>query len=145
VQSTFTVPLLDKDTAELERMRAAYGAVVFDEWALLSLGAKHGGVLAYTGPRVESFGPRVTADSAPLRAAVAAHPVAIGDLVFALEATGTRYDALLHVGEASYLVCNHTQKTMLEIRAEAGWLKAQAVLFELGEKFRVDPLVTNQA
>jgi hypothetical protein len=34
---------------------------------------------------------------------------------------------------------------MLEIRAEAGWLKAQAVLFELGEKFRVDPLVTNQA
>lgn len=129
----------------LERMRAAYGAVVFDEWALLSLGAKHGGVLAYVGRRVESFGPQVTVDSAPLRAAVAAHPVAVGDLVFALEATGSRYDALLHVGEASYLICNHTQKTMLEIRAEAGWLKAQAVLFELGEKFRADPLVTDRA
>jgi hypothetical protein len=102
--------------AALERMRAVYGAVVFDEWALLSLAAKHGGVLAYQGP------------------------TEVGDLVFALEATGTRYDALLRVGEASYLVCNHTQKTMLDIRAEAGWLKAQGLLVELGEKFSVDPL-----
>lgn len=125
----------------LERMRAVYGAVVFDEWALLSLAAKHGGVLAYAGPRVESFGLRLTADAGPLRAAATAEPTEVGDLIFALEATGTRYDALLRVGAASYLVCNHTQKTMMEIRAEAGWLKAQAVLFELGEKFRVDPLV----
>ncbi len=127
--------------AALERMRVNYGAVVFDEWAVLSLAAKHGGVLAYAGPRVESFGLRVTADSAPLRAAVAAYPVAVGDIVFALEAAGPHYDVLLHVGEASYLVCNHTQKTILEIRAEAGWLKAQSMLFELGEKFRADPLV----
>jgi hypothetical protein len=126
--------------AALERMRAVYGAVVFDEWALLSLAAKHGGVLAYQGPRVESFRLQLTADSAPLREASAAEPTEVGDLVFALEATGTRYDALLRVGEASYLVCNHTQKTMLDIRAEAGWLKAQGLLVELGEKFSVDPL-----
>ncbi|MBC7367057.1 MAG: hypothetical protein H7343_09645 [Undibacterium sp.] len=115
--------------AALERMRAVYGAIVFDEWALLSLAAKHGGVLAYGGPRAESFGLRLTADAGPLRNAATMEPVEVGDLIFALEAKDTRYDALLRVGEASYPVCNHTQKTMLEIRAETGWLKAQAGLF----------------
>jgi len=127
----------------LERMRAVYGAAVFDEWVLLSPGAKHGGILAYAGPRVESFGPKITADTAPLRAEVAANPAAVGDLVFALAAKGTHYDVLICAGAASYLVFNHTKRTMLEIRAEAGWLKAQAILFELAEKFRGDPLAAD--
>jgi hypothetical protein len=29
---------------------------------------------------------------------------------------------------------------MADIRANAGWLQVQPVLFELGEKFRADPL-----
>ncbi len=65
----------------------------------------------------------------------------MGDLVFALETGGTRYDAFLRLGDSSYLVYNHTTKSMAEIRANPGWLMAQAVLFDLGEKFRVDPLV----
>ena len=128
----------------IERMRSVYGAVVFDEWAVLSPGAKHGGVVAYAGPRVENFRPHVKLDAGPLVAETRAEPALIGDLVFALEAAGTRYDVMIRVGEGSYLVCNHTQKTMLEIRAEAGWLKAQALLFELAEKFRNDPLVIGE-
>lgn len=123
----------------LTRMNTAYGQPVFDEWAILGFGG-NGGVHAYAGPRPEQFRRLLPDDAAPLRAEAAGQPSGVGDIVFALEAGGTRYDAFLRVGEASYLVCNHTAKTMAEIRTNAGWLKAQPVLFELGEKFRVDPL-----
>jgi hypothetical protein len=46
----------------------------------------------------------------------------------------------MKVGPASFLVLNHTAKTMNEIRADGKWLGAQAVLFDLSEKFRADPL-----
>jgi hypothetical protein len=124
----------------LTRMNTVYGQTVFDEWALLGLGGA-GGVLAYTGPRPDSFRRSLPDDAAPLRAEAAGQPNSVGDLVFAIETGGTRYDAFLRAGESSYLVCNHTAKSMAEIRANPGWLRAQAVLFELGEKFRADPLV----
>ncbi len=127
--------------AALERMRLAYGSVVFDEWALLAMGAKHGGVLAYVGPRVESFRLRFAADVDPLRTLAAEQPLTTGDFVFAPEAKGTRYDALMRVGDGSFLICNRTTKTILEIRAESSWLRAQPAFFELGEKFRADPFV----
>jgi hypothetical protein len=123
----------------LTRMNAAYGQPVFDEWAVLGLGGNKG-VLAYAGPRPERFRREMPDDAAPLRAEAAGHPGGVGDIVFALEAGGTRYDAFVRLGDTSYLVCNHTGKTIAEIRANPGWLKAQAVLFELGEKFRTDPL-----
>ena len=121
-------------------MNTAYGQPVFDEWAVLGLGGNKG-VLAYNGPRPDKFRREMPDDAAPLRAEAAGQPSGVGDLVFALEAGGTRYDAFLRLGEASYLVCNHTAKTIAEIRANPGWLKVQPILFELGEKFRADPLV----
>lgn len=48
----------------------------------------------------------------------------------------------MKIGATSFLVLNHTVKTMTEIRADAKWLAAQGVLFELSEKFRADPLKT---
>jgi len=126
-------------TSALARMNAAYGQPVFDEWAVLGLGGNHG-VLAYSGPRPDRFRREMPDDAAPLRAEAAGQPSGVGDIVFALEAGGTRYDAFVRLGASSYLVCNHTGKTIAEIRANPGWLKTQAVLFELGEKFRADPL-----
>jgi hypothetical protein len=125
----------------LDRMNALYGKPVFDEWAVLSLAAKHGGVLAYAGPRMENFRQNVAADAEPLRVLTEGRPFAEGDFEFALDAAGTHYDALLKLGVNSFLVCNHTGKTMAEIRVDARWLKAQKVFFELSEKFRADPLV----
>ena len=125
--------------AALTKMNAVYGQPVFDEWAVLGLGGKQG-VLAYVGTRPDSFRRSLPDDAAPLRAEAAGQPNSVGDLVFALETGGTRYDAFLRVGESSYVVYNHTTKSMADIRANPGWLKAQAVLFELGEKFRADPL-----
>ena len=119
-------------------MNAAYGQAVFDEWAVLGVGGH--GVLAYHGPRPERFRREMPEDAVPLRTEAAGQPINVGDLVFALEADGPRYDAFMRVGEASYLVCNHTTKSMADIRANPSWLKVQPVLFELGEKFRADPL-----
>ena len=125
-------------TAALVRANAAYGQPVFDEWAVLGVGGH--GVLAYTGPRPDRFRREMPNDAVPLRAEAAGQPSGVGDLVFALNADGTRYDAFMRLGATSYLVCNHTGKTIAEIRANPSWLKVQPILFELGEKFRADPL-----
>lgn len=125
----------------VDRMRSAYGRVVFDEWAVLGLTNAGASVVLYDGPRQEQFGRNVAADSAPLRAVTAGKKLAEGDLEFAPAASGTQYDAFMKVGAASYLVLNHTGHTLDEIRRDPRWLAVQSVLFELSEKFRVDPLV----
>ena len=124
----------------LARMNALYGQPVFDEWVVLSPGAKHGGVLAYFGPRVENFRASVAKDAEPLRALTEGRKLAPGDFEFVPDGAGPHYDALLKLGAATFLVCNHTAKAMTDIRADPRWLKAQKVFFELSEKFRADPL-----
>lgn len=126
--------------AALDRMRACYLKPVFDEWAILAAPGAKGGILAYHGPRPEVFRRRLPEDAELLRAAAAGKQFAEGDLEFVPDAADTRYDAFMKIGPAAYLVLNHTVKTMAEIRADARWLGAQAVLFELSEKFRADPL-----
>lgn len=139
------LPRMDLETAHRhiqtanDRMRACYLKPVFDEWAILALGTKNG-VMAYEGPRPNVFKQQLPDDAEPLRARAAGQTFSEGDLEFVPDATSTRYDAFMKVGPASFLVLNHTGKTMTEIRADGKWLGAQAVLFELGEKFRADPL-----
>lgn len=120
-------------------MDALYRRPVFDEWAILSAAAKPG-ILAYTGPRGESFRRELPNDAEPLRATMAGRDLAEGDFEFATEAGGTGYDACMKIGAASYLVCNHTARDMAQIRQDPKWLKAQAEFFALSEKFRADPL-----
>lgn len=125
----------------VDRMRACYLQAVFDEWAILALGGRNGGVVAYAGPRPDVFKRRLPEDAEPLRARAAGKEFAEGDIEFVPDAADTRYDAFMKIGPTSYLVLNHTTRTMDEIRADGKWLAAQAVLFELTEKFRADPLV----
>jgi hypothetical protein len=124
----------------LGRMGARYGATVFDEWVVVSLSAGRSGILAYSGPRAESFQRRFAADVAPLRGEMAGKQLAIGDFEFAPDATGTHFDACLRLGAASYLICNHTTKSMTQVRQSPNWLAAQKPFLELSEKIRVDPL-----
>ena len=137
---------MDLDTAKshiqaaVDRMRAVYLKPVFDEWAILAVPAKTGGVLAYQGPRPDAFRRNLADDAEPLRARAAGKQFSEGDIEFVPDAADTRYDAFMKIGPASYLILNHTVKTMDEIRADTKWLGAQKALFELSEKFRADPL-----
>jgi hypothetical protein len=124
----------------MDRMRASYLRPVFDEWAILGVTSKGGAVLAYEGPRPDLFKRNLPEDSEPLRARASGKEFTEGDIEFVPDAADTRYDAFMKIGPASYLVFNHTVKTMSEIRSDGKWLGAQAVLFELSEKFRADPL-----
>ncbi|HYP16586.1 MAG TPA: hypothetical protein VEQ65_05195 [Opitutus sp.] len=121
------------------RMDALYRRPLFDEWAILSSAAPPG-VLAYSGPRGANFRLELEKDAEPLRAAASGQPHAAGDFEFAAEAGGTRYDACMMLGDKVYLVCNHTTRSLAEIRADSKWLKAQAAFFDLSERFRADPL-----
>lgn len=120
-------------------MDALYRRPVFDEWAILTASPRPG-VLAYAGPRGESFRRQLPDDAGPLAAMLAGRELAEGDFEFATESSGTRFDACMKLGPASYLVCNHTARDMAQIRQDSKWLKAQAEFFALSEKFRADPL-----
>lgn len=124
----------------LERMNALYHATVFDEWVIVSLYSGRSRILAYSGPRGESYQQRFSADIGPLRSEMKGKQLAIGDFEFAPAATGTRYDACLRLGAASYLICNHTTRSMTQIRQNPNWIEAQKPFVELSEKVRADPL-----
>ncbi len=125
--------------SSLNRMGAIYLRPVFNEWAILSLAGKQG-VLAYVGPRPDSFRQHFPEDVEPIRALMSGQSLVPGEFEFASEAEGTRYDASVKIGPSSYLLCNHTDRKMADIRRDPKWLNAQSVFFELCEKFRADPL-----
>ncbi|MDB6170367.1 MAG: hypothetical protein JWM88_3231 [Verrucomicrobia bacterium] len=126
--------------SSFDRMRALYLKPVFDEWVVLTPGARHAGVLAYSGPRLDEFREKLPSDVEPLAAQLAGRNLPIGDFEFTHEGDGTRHDALIRLGATSYLVCNNLAKSMAEIRSDPRWLKAQAAFVDLSERFRSDPL-----
>lgn len=127
-------------SAALARMNSAYAGTVFDEWVLVSIKAERSGILAYTGPRAENFKQSFTLDIQPLREELANQNLATGDFAFAPSATGTKHDACLRTGESSYLFCNNTTKTIVDIRASPLWREAQKPFVQLSELFRANPV-----
>src|SRR5262245_18751734 len=110
----------------VERMRASYRKPVFDEWAILSVPARTGGIVAYQGPRPDVFRRNLPDDAEPLRAITEGKQFVEGDIEFVPDAADTHYDVFMKIGPTSYLVLNHTVKTMTEIRADTKWLSAQS-------------------
>lgn len=127
-------------TDTLEEMRAAYYRPVFDEWAIVALGARHGGIVAYSGFRAAEFVERFQEDMALLRQALASRNVALGDAEFVRHAHGAQHDAGIRIGAGSYLILNNTSKRMAEMSTDPRWEHAQAPLLRLAERFRADPL-----
>ena len=125
----------------LGRMHALYNQPVFDEWVLVKLAAEQGAILAYDGSRAESYQRKFKEDIVPLRAELEERHMASGDFAFVQDAAGTRFDACIRLGPASYLFCNNTAKSMADIRQSPLWLEAQKPFAQLSELFRNDPLV----
>lgn len=127
-------------TTAIGRMNALFYKPLFDEWVLVSLQADRGGILAYNGPRAEGFQKQFAADVVPLCREMADKRFTVGDFEFARETPGTHFDACIRIGGAGYLFCNHTAKSMAEIRQDPRWLQAQKAFVALSELFRADPL-----
>jgi len=124
----------------LGRMNSLYNKPLFDEWVLVKLSADQGAILAYAGPRAESYQRKFKDDLVPLRAELDQQHLNVGDFAFARDATGTNFDACLRLGPLSYLFCNNTVSSMADIRRDPLWREAQAPFVLLSELFRNDPL-----
>jgi hypothetical protein len=125
-----------------EQMNARYKNVVFDEWAIISLGARKGRILAYIGPRKAGFQKNFQTDVGALRQGLLNEQYAIGDFEFARHGIGPAFESFMVLGEGLYLICNNTVLSMDAISKDPLWLGAQVPFVELGDKFRDDPLTS---
>ena len=123
-----------------EQMNARYKNVVFDEWAVISLAARKGRVLAYIGPRREGFQKNFYTDVGALREGLANGEYNVGDFEFARHGVGPAFESFMAVGQGMYLICNNTVQSMDAITQDPLWLGAQVPFVELSDKFRADPL-----
>jgi len=123
-----------------EQMNARYKQVVFDEWAIISLAARKGRVLAYIGPRKEGFQKNFLTDVGALREGLLNDKYSVGDFEFARHGVGPAFEAFMVVGQGVYLICNNTVQSMDGITKDPLWLGAQVPFVELSDKFRADPL-----
>lgn len=122
------------------QMDARYGQVVFDEWAIISLAARKGRVMAYIGPRKEGFQKNFRTDLGALREGLLNPKYSVGDFEFARHGVGPAFEAFMVVGRGVYLICNNTVQSMDSITKDPLWLGAQVSFVELSEKFLDDPL-----
>ena len=135
---------LDQATKLIEscagQMNARYQKVVFDEWAIVSLAAGKGRVLAYIGPRREGFQQNFLTDVGALREGLLNDKYGVGDFEFARQQVGSAFESFMVVGQGVYLICNNTVQSMDAISKDPLWLGAQVPFVELSETFCADPL-----
>lgn len=122
------------------RMNAAYHKVLFDEWILAKVSKDQGAILAYEGPRTDTYQRRFKSDVAPLQVELLGRKMGPGDFEFVQSAHGAFYDACLRLGPATYLFLNNTKLAMTDIRQDPLWLAAQKPFLELAAQFRDDPV-----
>ena len=126
--------------AAISRMNALYNKPVFDEWVLVKLASEQGAILAYSGPRADSYQKKFKEDIRLLRDELESRHMAVGDFAFVADGDGTNYDACIRLGKGAYLFCNHTGKSMAEIRQDPLWREAQVPFVQLSQLFARDPL-----
>jgi len=123
-----------------DQMNDRYGAVVFDEWAVISLAQNKGRILSYIGPRNDDFLKNFAQDLGALRAELLDSKYSTGDFEFARHAVGTGFEGFMVVGNGVFLVCNNTTASMNDIAKNPKWLNAQVPFAELSDKFRSNPV-----
>jgi hypothetical protein len=123
-----------------DQMNAAYGRVVFDEWAIVSISDGVTRLVHYAGPRRTGFQNNFSSDIAGLRDGLATQSYEVGDFEFARYGVGTGFESFMVVGAGLYLICNNTVASMDMIAKDPKWLAAQVPFANLGERFRASTL-----
>jgi hypothetical protein len=123
-----------------EQMNELYGAVVFDEWAIVSLVDNKAHLLGYAGPRKKSFLQNFVIDAGALRAGLMTQNFEPGDFEFARHGVGHAYEAFMALGEGMYLICNNTVQSMDTISRNPRWISSQEPFVSLSEHFRAHPM-----
>ena len=121
-------------------MDALYHGPVFNEWVVISLIKSRASVLHYEGPRADTFSRQLQSDAASLAAAMEGHQYAVGDFEFVQDASGSSFDAMIRLGDATYLLCNNTERSMADLRASIAWRESQKPFLALTQKFLASPL-----
>ncbi len=129
----------------MNAMEALYGRPVFDEWALVAITGSKGRVLHYNGPRSAAFAETLAHDLRHLRQHLGNGRLQPGDFEFSREADGTGFDAVVAIGDDTYLLCNHTQSAFAALAEDPLWRRAQVPFVDLTEAFRMEPLETEAA
>jgi hypothetical protein len=124
----------------IDLMKARYGGVVFDEWAVVSLAKNKARVQHYVGPRNDDFLRNFARDLGSLRMELMGGNYGPGDFEFARHGIGTGIEAFLVLGHGFYLICNNTNDSMDNISKNPRWLAAQVPFAELAERVREDSL-----
>ena len=97
-------------------------------------------LLAYIGPRKETFQKNFLNDAGSLRAGLLTRQYNAGDFEFARDGVGPSFESFMAVGHKTFLICNNTVQSMDGISRDPLWLGAQVPFVELSEKFCADPV-----
>lgn len=118
-----------------------YGAVVFDEWFLVSLVGLDRTVLHYTGPRYEHDARSFIEDIRPLGKELVEHKHRIGNVDFAPDGIGPGFDVMVTLGAGFFAIFNNTTGSTDELSNRPEWRRVEDVMIGMGRKFLSDPVV----
>jgi hypothetical protein len=124
----------------LEKLDAAVGETVFDEWALVGSDPKVWKLFSYRGPRKEEFISEFKSDMNALRETLDLSNALVGDFAFSHEGHGSGFDAHICAGEGVFILFNNTEKNTTEIVSNPKWRPAQIHFSNLLEAFISDPV-----
>ena len=125
----------------LNKLEAAVGEPVFDEWVLARKTSTRWQIIVYEGPRQEAFINDFKKDMAALRETLDPAAAPVGDFAFSHEGFGSGFDAYICAGEGLFILLNNTGKSTGEITSNPKWRPAQVHFSDLVESFIVDPIV----
>lgn len=121
------------------RMNEKYGAVVFDEWLIVSTGDADK-ILAHSSPRGDRLIEAFQNDAKIIHEELTSTNHPIGDFGFTHEGHGTRFDAFVVLGKNLFVLWNKIGETTSFITKNPRWTVAQTEFVRFTEIIRSNPV-----
>jgi hypothetical protein len=118
----------------------AFGRTVFDEWMVVALSGLERYVLHYSGPRYEHSPEDFPNDLRPLASELVSHDGRVGNVDFAQDGVGQKFDVLITIGIGLYIILNDTHGSCEELERQPNWAAVRDELVDLGQRFLHEPM-----